>query len=630
MIIRTITQNIRFFLLLLVIFIGLQVFFLTDFWVHFDYKIYDTFTQMRGTEEISNDVLIVNIDQDTFDSIETCSWPYPRTLYAKLIDNIFQAGAKLLIIDIEFTEPRDAVEDSLLAATCAKYRDRIVLAGSVIREQHAGYIHERVVPPIKPLQDAGIPWGVVNIHTDADGFVRHYSLFQKYREQNYYSLGVLGLALLNNGHDRMLTNITDGNPFKIEGEDEFVIPKFGTNTAMIHFYGPTSTFPWVPLYQVVDDITFDISDFDLDSYENHIIADSVLQDKIVLLGTTLKEHHDYFSTPFYSGLTPGVEIHANFVEMCLDHETIKRFPFIWWLAIQFALFVILSYIFIRISPSISLILSIVLIVLCMGGTYLLLTKLNTFAPNLELPVLVLLLYFISLLRHYIRTSREKKQIRNAFRQYMAPDLVNELLKHPEKLKYGGEEKVISVLFSDIRSFTTYTESHEARETVMMLREYLTAMVDVIIRHKGTLDKFVGDEIMALFGVPVELENHALTACRVALEMRVVLDKLQDKWRQEGKQIFEIGIGVNSGPATVGNLGSEQIFDYTAIGDNINLGARLEALNKEYDAEHKIILSERTLALVKDDVDVRYLGEVKVKGKEEAVKIYSLIGLKESS
>ncbi len=626
---ETITSNLKFFALLLLIFILLQVFFLTDFWVHFDYKVYDTFVQFRGVQELSGDILIANIDQDTFDSIETYSWPYPRTIYAKLIENIFEAGAKLLVVDIEFTEPRDAVEDSVLAATCAKYRDRLVLAGSVLREQHAGYLHERIIPPIQPLQDAGIPWGVVNIHTDSDGFVRHYSLFQKYRDNNYYSLGVLGLALLNDGLEQMLTNIEDGNPFRIDGEHPIEIPKFGSNTSMIRYYGSSGTFQWVPFYQIVDDMMFDISEFDLDSYENHILADNILKDKIVLLGSTLKEHHDYFSTPFYSGLTPGVEIHANFMEMCLHHDTIDRFPFIWWLLIQFMLFLVLSYLFVRISPSISLIVTIVLIVASLCGTYQLISRLDTYAPNLEIPVLILLLYFISLLRHYIRTSREKRQIRNAFRQYMAPELVNELLRHPEKLRYGGEEKVITVLFSDIRSFTTYTESHPPQETVAMLREYLTAMVDCIIRHNGTLDKFVGDEIMALFGVPVELKNHALIACRVALEMRVELEKLQEKWRSEGKQIFEIGIGLNSGPATVGNLGSEQIFDYTAIGDNINLGARLEALNKEYDAEHKIILSDRTLKFVEDLVDVRYLGEVKVKGKEEAVKIYSLIGLKET-
>jgi adenylate cyclase len=210
---------------------------------------------------------------------------------------------------------------------------------------------------------------------------------------------------------------------------------------------------------------------------------------------------------------------------------------------------------------------------------------------------------------------------------MAPELVNEVLKNPKMLKFGGTQQDITVLFSDIRSFTTYSEKHTPQETVAILKEYLTAMVDVIIDNKGILDKFVGDEIMALFGTPVKLENSALAACKTALDMRHALTKLQIKWREEGRDIFEIGIGINTGLAVVGNLGSEQIFDYTAIGDTINLGARLEAINKEYDTKHKIIISEFTLAQVAELVEVRYLDEVRVKGKDNPVKIYELLELK---
>jgi adenylate cyclase len=211
---------------------------------------------------------------------------------------------------------------------------------------------------------------------------------------------------------------------------------------------------------------------------------------------------------------------------------------------------------------------------------------------------------------------------------MSPQLVSNLLKNPKALEYGGEQREVTVLFSDIRGFTTYTEGHPPKDTVMILREYLTAMTDVIIRHNGVLDKFVGDEIMALFGAPVELSNHALSACEVALEMRVRLNQLHEKWRSEGRDVFEIGIGINTGPATIGNLGSEQIFDYTAIGDNINLGARLESINKEYQTEKHIIISESTLAMVGERAVVRYLDEVNVKGKHIPVKIYELIDLKE--
>ncbi|MCD8479032.1 MAG: adenylate/guanylate cyclase domain-containing protein [Candidatus Cloacimonetes bacterium] len=252
---------------------------------------------------------------------------------------------------------------------------------------------------------------------------------------------------------------------------------------------------------------------------------------------------------------------------------------------------------------------------------------NILIPIMQSASAFALLYILSLILHYLKSLKEKQFIRSTFQQYMAPELVNELLKNPHKLSYGGSYQELSVLFSDIRSFTTYTESHQPAETVEILREYLTAMVSVITRNKGTLDKFVGDEIMALYGTPLPLENHALYACKTALEMRDTLTQLQEKWRSEGREIFEIGIGVNSGGAIVGNLGSEQIFDYTAIGDTINLGARLEAINKEYDTAKHIIISEFTFDLVKDHVEARYLDEVKVKGKNKAVKIYELVGIR---
>jgi len=223
-------------------------------------------------------------------------------------------------------------------------------------------------------------------------------------------------------------------------------------------------------------------------------------------------------------------------------------------------------------------------------------------------------------------NKEKKAIKKTFQHYMAPALVKELLKSPDKLKYGGSQTEITVLFSDIRSFTTYTESHDVEDTVSMLREYLTEMVNTIINNQGILDKFVGDEVMALFNTPVPIENHALKACYCAMEMIDRLRLLQDKWRSEGREIINIGIGINTGMAVVGNLGSEQIFDYTAIGDTVNLGARLEALNKNYNTKNHIIISEFTLEKVKDYIEYEYLDEVIVKGKTKAIKIYQLLSI----
>jgi adenylate cyclase len=256
------------------------------------------------------------------------------------------------------------------------------------------------------------------------------------------------------------------------------------------------------------------------------------------------------------------------------------------------------------------------------------SKSGLILPIVQTAVVLLAVYVASILSHYLETMKEKRSIRNAFQKYMAPELVNQLLLDPKKLKYGGSLQEITVLFSDIRSFTTYSESHTPEETVNILHEYLTEMVSIILENQGILDKFVGDEVMALFGTPIPLPNHALNACKVALQMRVCLNEMQERWKSEGRQPFDIGIGVNTGFAVVGNLGSEQIFDYTAIGDTINLGARLEGINKEYNTEKKIIISEFTLEKVQDLVDVNYLDSVTVKGKTKPVKIYELKGLKD--
>ena len=185
-----------------------------------------------------------------------------------------------------------------------------------------------------------------------------------------------------------------------------------------------------------------------------------------------------------------------------------------------------------------------------------------------------------------------------------------------------------MLFSDIRSFTTYSEKYTPEEVVSNLGEYLTDMVDVILRYGGMLDKFVGDEVMAVFGAPAHVPDHAEKACMTALEMIRSLDRLKDRWTGQGKEIFDIGIGVNTGDMLVGNLGSRQIFDYTVIGDNVNLGARLEGINKVYKTANNIIISEFTKNELSDKLVTRELDSVRVKGKSRPVAIFELVGEKD--
>jgi adenylate cyclase len=225
-------------------------------------------------------------------------------------------------------------------------------------------------------------------------------------------------------------------------------------------------------------------------------------------------------------------------------------------------------------------------------------------------------------------ERERRWIKQAFRQYVPPAVVEQIGRDPSKLTFGGQRKVLTVLFTDIRSFTTYSESHQPEEVVTALREYLTALVEVVFRHRGTLDKFIGDAIMAFFGAPFENPDHALQACRAAIEMSDVVTRLNEQWARDGKEPFVTGFGIATGEMLVGNFGSSQRFTYTVIGDQVNLGARLESLNKEHQAARHIIISQATYEQAKTHVVAKPLGSVTVKGKHQAVEIYDLVGLRE--
>jgi adenylate cyclase len=215
------------------------------------------------------------------------------------------------------------------------------------------------------------------------------------------------------------------------------------------------------------------------------------------------------------------------------------------------------------------------------------------------------------------------RIRKAFESYVAPAVVQEMLKHPEQLRLGGERREITVLFTDIRGFTTMSENLAPEDLVNLLHEFLNPMSNIIINLGGTIDKYMGDAIMALFGAPLFRADHPRLACRAALEMAASLEALNRTWAGEGRPPLKVGVGVNTGPVAVGNMGSDRLFDYTAIGDNVNLASRLEGLNKYYGTS--ILISDTTAKALGNGFILRDIDSVRVKGKAHGVRIYELIG-----
>lgn len=609
----------------LLLFILIEIFFLTSTWENIENKALNQLFELRGGRPTFDDILIVTIDDDTFSSLDT-NWPFPRDYYARVINNLEKAGAKLIIFDVLFTESSDAAKDSILTEVASSYNN-IVFAGKLNKQVEQMFESSQIIKPIPSILEKNIPWGLVNITYDRDGFVRNYNLYQKHDDKMYFPLGIVALSHLNQTDsfgweskikvfpDRMLVN-------------GYEIKKQTRNSLMINYYGGRGSFETVSFGNVIDDVEFEMPTFDIDAFEDEMNTGK-FKDKIILIGSTSEELHDNFATPFFENgqLTPGVEIHANFLEMVLHNDYLYRVNYIYVLAIHLLLLLIVFFVNSLFKPQITFILNSILILSSMFVSYYLFEHKNIIFSVFEVPMILIFIYVVTLVIHYIRSAKERQMIKNAFQHYMDPELVNHLLQHPSNLKSGGSRENISVLFSDIRSFTTYTETHETKQTVAILKEYLTAMVNVIKRNGGTFDKFVGDEIMAIFGYPAKLENHALNACKAALEMRREVKRLHEEWKIRKVDPVEMGIGVNSGEALVGNLGSEYIYDYTAIGDTINLGARLEPLCKVYDTAQKIIISEFTVEMVKDFIEVNYLDDVKVKGKDISVKIYEVIGEK---
>ncbi len=598
------------------------------FWISFfnsqEHRAQDALFRLRGAKPVSGDIVIVAIDDVTFQALNR-PWPYPRELHAKLVENLNLAGARQIIFDVEFTEDSNPVSDSTLAAQCAVVQN-VTFCGKHLRDPE-NPDHVQIQKPISPILAGKLNWGLVNMAMDRDGFIRDYILFEEFDKKPVYSLGVVALANWDGYRPDWESSITRSKA-KINVAEHH-IPVIKGNKALINYYGGANTFQHYSYSSVLDDSSMAMPGYqgvEIDEFYD-LLNRGVFKDKTVLVGATIDELHDKFPTPFSNQLTAGVEIHANFLEMARHGDYLHPVNGWLFLLLELILAIALFYLLSRIKPQHSVYIAIAIITVFLAGCFLLFAKLNTMIPIVEVVILVILLYVTALVSHYLRAQKEKKFIKNAFQQYLAPELVNQLIKHPESLKYGGILQEVTVLFSDIVSFTTYSEKHKPEETVQILKEYLTEMVKTVIKNGGIVDKFVGDEIIALYAVPLYTEDHALQACKTALDMRACLDRLLAKWKAEGVEPFDFGVGINTGQAVVGNLGSEMIFDYTAIGDTINLGARLEALTRDYDTTHRIIISENTYAKIQNQVEARYLDEVKVKGKDLAVRIYELLSVK---
>ncbi len=350
-----------------------------------------------------------------------------------------------------------------------------------------------------------------------------------------------------------------------------------------------------------------------------------VKDSICIIGLTAAGTHDFNPIP-YESTYPMVGTHGNVLNSILTHQFITRAP----ASVNFAILAILGIlmgIFLSLLSSVNGLFFTMII-----SASIFLASFHWFQQglwlNLASPSLLALFSYLGITSYKFSTEEKaKRQIKNAFSKYVSPEVIEEILQDPSKLRLGGDRKELTVLFSDIRGFTTYSEKRKPEEVVSILNEYLDAMTKVIVAHKGTLDKYVGDEIMAVFGAPhfQPPEENAKSAVTCALKMLERLKELHEEWKQRGLEPLDIGIGINTGEMVVGNMGSELRMDYTVIGDAVNLGARVEALTRQFNV--RLIVTEATYVYIKSLVEARPLESIKVKGKEIPVTIYEVISLK---
>lgn len=535
-------------------------------------------------EKPSLEIAIIAIDNTSIQAIGR--WPWQRSVHARLLDILSTAQPKVVGLDVAF--PEASPDDAQLVAALKKvrvvlpaeaigvqlYKDKevsLVGAESVLNSYLAGY-------------SANL--GLTNLPADSDGVVRRVPITIYIGHDFEYSFFYKILTALFGSRDDIYKDYLD----------EY-------HRLRINFAGPPGTFE-----------TF--------SY-NDVLTGKVLpetfENKIVLIGATAPDLHDEQLVPTSNGRPmSGVEIHANIIQTVLTRNFLREVPVASMAGLIALLALFCGFLFERLRPAKGLVAAVILFVAYV------VTALTAFEYgwilNLLYPLAVIgLVYVAVLILKYLGEVKERRRLRRVFSQYVSPTVVEEVLALPE-LKLGGTKKNLTVFFSDIRGFTSISEKLTPEKLVHILNEYLTAMTDLVFKHRGVVDKYMGDAIMAFWGAPLPDPEHAYHACLCSLAM---LEKLKEKFD------FNIGIGINTGEMVVGNMGSHERFDYTVMGDNVNLGSRLESLNKEYGSG--IIFSQFTLAELKKtnqekNLVYRFLDRVAVKGKNEPVEIYELLGL----
>lgn len=572
-----------------------------------EYSMLDTFVRLRGAETPSGGIVIVAIDDFSF-NWTGLQWPWPRSYLAEIVDQINKGGGKVVGVDILLAEPDEKQLDN--DAQFAKSLGETPAAVSVIqidKGRGQGFETESLTQPLSVYRDVLDGMGVTSFKSDEDAIVRNVVAYSAFQGKTYphWAFEIARLYL----------NV-DAPVFTASGAqfNGRMIP-LRAGLLPVYFAGPAGTYPTYSASDVHDGITLE---------ENP----DAFRGKIVLIGATALTLQDIFPTPFSaSDPTPGVEIVANAVDTILNGKFLTYAPPWMSLLIVIAAAGLAYLIALSRRPSLTVMLLGVSIAAYLVIAFILFSSQRYILPTIAPTVMLFLGVILPTLEQAVSQEREKRRVRNLFSRFISPQMVDQMMK-TQDINSLNKRADLTIIFSDIRGFTTLSEKMTPEGVVALLNPYLEAMSQVIYKHGGTVDKYEGDAIIAFFGEPVPYKDHAVRALRAAMDMRKSLAELREKWAQEGRPSqIEMGVGINSGEVFVGLLGSEQRINYTVIGDNANLAARLQDLTKTY--AWPILVSESTYQQIKDEFDAELADAVTVKGKTKAVNVYKVIGPKDA-
>ena len=559
-------------------------------WQLLERKGFDVLTVATAPEQSVLPITIVGIDEASFAQIPK-QYPWPRDMHAKLIDSIAKSGALLIVMDVVFAEPSNNPAEDEAFARAIHDAGNVVLAAD-LQFQETRYARQWIrVDPLARLVDAGARRAFAGVSTGRDQVVRDLPPGEDvmWRE---------AIRRVNELHPGMLA-LKEPPPH-----------------AMIRYAGPDHTYPYVSYYQALDAAT--------------MLPPDAFRDQIVFVGRDLKANinadvssADNFGTPFTmraGWMTPGVEIHANALETALRGDALAPAP-AWSRSLLPVLAAFLCAIAMRRwRPLVSLIPLAVVLAALGALDWALFMKADIWLPVIGAMASAVGIYLAYGFAAYVSESVRKAQIRRAFSLYVSPEVVDHVMAHPGRLKLGGERREVTMLFTDLQGFTTFTEELGADKVARILNVHFSRATAIVKRHRGTVNRFIGDAIMAMWGAPLDDPEQAVHACRAAVEMQDDLEALRAEFRAEGLPEIRMRVGIHSCTAVIGNLGSSDRFDYTAIGDGVNLAARLEGVNKLYGTG--ILVSGETRSRVGGAVPMRLVDRVIVKGKSEPVDIFT--------